>query len=88
MASRKKRRIMDICSAIMEALPEEGFKAKTRIAEEVGTKEGTVERLLTIMKWAQEQPRIESTKVGERRYVWGKRSEEVAQDKGSNHLRR
>lgn len=66
---------MELCIAIFNALPEEDVKMKTQIAEEIGTKEETVDDLLTLMQWVQAQPKIESIRIGTRRYGYKKAQE-------------
>jgi hypothetical protein len=72
---KSRRSPMELCIAIFNALPEEDLKTKTQIAEEIGSKEDTVDSLLTLMHWIQEQPKVESVRVGKRRYGWKKAQE-------------
>lgn len=67
-----RRPIDDIARAIYEVLPDQDLITVNEIAIKIGTNWETVRRCLEFIAWLQNQPHIESMRIGTRRYGWKK----------------
>ena len=73
MSSPEKSRksYEEVVDAIIEALPVRSVASVQQIAEEIGSSWETVARWLSLIRYIQTQPRVESVTVGRRRgYLW------------------
>lgn len=55
---------------IMENLPVRNVITVNELATRLHSKWDTVEEYLQLIHWIQDQPRIESVRIGTRRYAW------------------
>lgn len=66
--SRKLRKSYEeVVDAIIDALPVRSVASVQEISEKIGSSWETTWRWLTLIRYIQEQPHIESVKVGKRR---------------------
>ena len=70
--SREKSRKSpeDLVRGILNELPVRGLITVNDLALKLHSKWITIEEYLNLIKWIQEQPRIESVRIGTRRYAW------------------
>ena len=60
----------DLVRGIFQELPVRGLITVNELALKLHSKWITIEEYLNLIKWIQEQPRIESVRIGTRRYAW------------------
>jgi len=62
----------DLVRALFELLSEDGLVTVNEISLKIGSKWSTVEDYLNLIQWIQQQPKVESMRIGTRRYGWRK----------------